>query len=71
MVSAPLAIGNNPKCSDHREPQNQPAAGQGPEPALEAAGHGGGEAGAARKIMAKAPAMGAVGATIRGFYITR
>lgn len=47
MVSAPLAIGNNPKCSDHREPQNQPAAGQGPEPALEAAGHGGGEAGAA------------------------
>jgi len=42
-----------------------------PHPALEAAGHRGGEAELAWTIMAKAHSVGVVGATIGGFYITQ
>lgn len=38
MGSAPLAIVKSPKCTDHREPQNQPAAGQEAWPEAAVAG---------------------------------
>lgn len=43
MGSAPLAIIDDPKCTNHREPQNQPAAGQEawPEAAVDRSSTGG------------------------------